>query len=1540
MTRHSLSRRTVAASISLLVLTPLGLLANAAAADAHAVATLAAQTAPRQAGATASDFLFYKFPLGSSACTGVGLNVSEEPHFSRDDCGFASFTLSGTADKVQAALFAEGAQTPFATVNAAESTRTPGDYRADLVPDETWPSGVITLKVLADGEPAGQSTFGHNLLAVQFDEITGTFEPGDPIPVFGTVVELDNDGATDTSDATVPGRFTLRTGRPDGSTSSSQTVFADADGRFTVTIPEASTSNLAAGPADDFRSILSVEALKASYADGSTAAWSAGRAGSTSVTVLSKPTTLLVQNSFVSSVGWVKPGDTYPSRLFVTNATDRAFDDVTVTVPSPVGARYTGARATGPGSGTATVSNGTVTWTIGSVPAADADGPTRVSAVLESQAHTLVQDPQLVWKDLSSTATVTVGGTAVDTARSHGPRVIPQDEGYDTARYGDRPFPVVPVDYLDRKHQDSNSGHELSAVINSKAKPGSTFNLFQEMSLKQLFPNGTVPSASIATADFSSDTDFPFTSPDPAGTCHGATLPQAAGTPLYSERIVDGFYQLPGTTDYYGDDKYGTAITGSVAGVGALQDIDSACGPAGKLVLDAAAIADPEIDYSDYDTDKDGVVDFFMVVFAGCGGNGASQLSVAGCSYADAPYDNVWPHSSSLEFYYSDPATGLPGFATDDQLKDLEGRPLYYTDTTYSKTTTDPTPYKVFVRIGPYNVNPETAIDKASVISHEYGHSLGLPDFYSTGGRETYGDWNLMATDKSQNMDVFSRQELGWVVPEVLQPGRTQVSGWTDSKEDTHTIHWQTEDGTPYTLTGPDVHNSQAYVAKLPGRQLIDPAKFDTGDKASKTHAWWSGSGNDFGCSPTGGHNLDVAIPGVKDLPAGSTLSLELKSLFDIEWDYDYGFVLTSTDGGETYASHASENGTTTTTNANANGCQQKYSNGITGSSGSYAAGSEQTDRLLGEYPDSVFLADKFDISDLVGAENGVVRFSYATDPGLARPGWFIDDLKVTATTPSGDKILLDTDLEGSGGPDDARIFNGGCRGSVTVAKQCTKGWRFIDSSATSPQDHAYYLEMRDRSGFDLDGNGQIDRDPIGFGAGLSLVYTDEAHGYGNAGTDDPPAQSPLDSTPEPGNETPNLDDAAFTDAAGRSTFTDSGAGHTDNYADPSQTAVDSRYPDVANPWRFLYDCLSFQVTSMSGEAEGPATSDGDLTGDVTFDLGAGCGTFDYGYVAGAAPEPGNTDPVADAIATPNPAKPGQRVYLDATGSTDADTAGQDLDYSWDFGDGGSTKDAAGAIAKVSYPQAGTYTATVTVTDPQGASDTASVDVVVGEPAATGSAMADNTAPTAVATATPSQVQAGRSVSLSGTGSTDDEDPDGLTYSWNLDDGGGTQDATGATVTRTWSTPGIYDVVLTVTDPDGAVAQDTVRVQVGKRVSAAGGAVARGGSWRISRSADARGASYVDNLGTGSGRDRLTIRFTGPRLALQYAKATAGGVARVIVDGVEVGRVKFAGSRTKPDFGYSRAFGGLGDGEHTARLVMTKGAGYVDDFVIWGRLLR
>ena len=1323
---------------------------------------------------------------------------------------------------------------------------------------------------------------------------------------------------------------------PRGRVLHTENLTANDDGTFSTQIPAAATKNLYATADTGFKTVLGLQATGASYTDPDLGTWKAAKAGSGTATVVTAPTTLQLSNSFVSAVGWVKPGDTYPSRITLTNATARDFADVAVSVPAPDGTRFTQARP-GAASGSATVSGGSVTWTLGTVPKAGADGsPTVRTLILEAEADTLREDAEVVWKNLSSTATLVLGGKRQGiTSQSHGPRVIPPSSKYDTARYGDRPFPVVPVDYRDRKHQAAHSGDELSEVINSRDVPGSTFNLFQEISLGQLFPHGTVPSAGIATKPFTEGEEFDFTSMAPQGTCTGVTTGTTlAGTPLYPNRIEGGFYQLPGDTGYYGSDRFGSAVAGSLTGVGTLMDIDSACGPTGKLVYDSAAIADPEIDYSDYDTDKDGVVDFFMVVFAGCGGHGASQLSVAGCPYTDAPYDNVWPHSSSLEFYYTDPDTGLTGYVSDDQLEDAEGRKLFYKDDSYSAMTTSPTKYPVFVRVGPYNVNPETAIDKASVISHEYGHSLGLPDFYSLGSRETYGDWNLMATDKSQNMDVFSRQEMGWVVPEVLEPGKkTTAKGWTDSKKDTHEVTWKRPDGTSYTLSGPGVHNSKAYVAKLPGRQLIDPAKFDTGDKASKTHAWWSGSGNGFDCPPQGGHNLDIALPGARDLPAGSTIELTFKSLWDIEWDYDYGFVLTSGDNGKSYTSHESKNGfTTASSNPNQNACQGKYGNGLTGSSGSYDAGSDTTDRLLGEYPASVFKADAYDVSDLVGQDHPVLRFSYATDPGLARPGWFVDDVSVVATTPSGEKVeLAKSDMETSGDPDDPRFYPGGCKGlagqTLTTATSCTEGWSYVDSSAEAPSDHAYYMELRDRSGFDFDGKGQNDRDEIGFKPGLSLVYTDEAHGYGNVGTDNPPAQSPLDANPEPGSDTPDLDDAAFTQK-GKARFSDSGAGHVDNYTDPSEEKPDG---DVENPWRFDFGCLTFDITRMSGDdTVAPA---GDLDADVVFDLGSGCGSFDYGF-ADEKPKP-NTDPVAKASARPASVVAGKPVTLSGDGSTDAETPG-DLQYAWDLdtsrdsnGDekSGNDKDAVGRTVRTTYRQAGTYTARLTVTDPQGATDTATVKVVVTEVPAT-----ENSAPKAVATAKPRTIYTGEEVTLSGSRSTDAETPNRLRYRWHFGDR--SKDRSGETVTKRYDAPGLYDAELTVTDPSGALHRDTVRVQVLRRVMCQEPEVVWDGSWRTRSGRGAANGSYCDNLGSAQGADRLTLGFRGPRLTLTYGTARGGGKAVVTVDGRRVGVLRFDGSTKAPRFGKHRTWSDLGRGRHTVRLVMRKGAGFVDEFVI------
>jgi M6 family metalloprotease-like protein len=1274
----------------------LGLAAVATTLLALQQAAVPAGAAP--AKAAAGGWVVNKFPQPQPVCSGAGFAGS---YFDQLDCGFGRVKVSGATPTSIVRVLSIAEDGTIVDTDPATYSATTGAWQWTVQPTSSWIPGRITLRVTVDGVTAtGDGEIFHQALGASIapDQRAGGYRPGDPIPLAGHLYEQDDVGA-DTAKKDVAGRYFIRVRTASGAVRGPYGPFTanrGGDGRIRETLPPSATQGLTATRATNYETTVGLEVVDATYTDLVTGAWRASAASAGYVTVSVPPNQLVLENTFVSAVGWVKPGESYPFRVFVKNFDWTERTGAVVKIPAPDGVTFTRVSPTA-GSGTAAIgSRGTaILWTVGSVPARTDAGPGLRTLVVEAKADTLAQDPQIVWKNLSTTATLTyTGGTAV-TDTSKGPKVIPPKETYETARYGFRPFPVVPVDYRDRKHDSSRSAERLLSVINSPDVPGSTFNLFQEISYGQLFPSGAVPSAAIGSAGFDVEwksahrqaRGFDFSLGTPGGACYGATTGALAGTPVYSERIRDGWYQLPGDTAYYGADKTGFAnvlVPNSAF-------IDSACGTIAKGVYDAALIADPEIDYSDFDTDKDGVVDFFMMVFVGSGGNGASQVSAS-------PYDNIWPHSSSLENYYEDPDTGQTGYVSDDQLRDNEGQLLYYTDETRGAMTRDVTPYPVYVRVGPYNVNPESAIEKASVISHEYGHSLGLPDFYSSPGRETYGDWNLMATDKSQHMDVYSKQELGWIVPRVLKPGETTVTDWRDSKENTHRIDWVTPSGEPYTLTGPGVANGEAYVAKLPGQKIISAEK--VASTASGTHVWWSKSGNDFGCAPITGHNLDINLPDLATVPAGTPVTLTFKSYWDIEWDYDYGFVLTSTDGGATYESVASSKGYTTpaAVNPNDNACQAKYGNGITGTTQSYLDSTFAVDRNPVEpgYPEGGFAADEYDLTALAG-KAAVLRFSYSTDPGLARPGWFIDDVKVTA----GDRVLYDSDFEDGAG--DPRIFNGGCNEDLQVTNTCTAGWQYVNASDDAVQDHAYYLELRDRSGFDVSGKGQNDRAPIGFFPGLLLTYTNEIEGYGNTGesSTDTPNQSPLDSQPQPGSATPNLDDAAFTAADGDNRFSDGGpGGWIDNYVDAGSAYGDER-------WHLDFDCLTFDVLSLTGDDVGPETVPGNLTGTVRFTAGPGCGAFDYGSGIDT-----NVKPTAVAQAKPTSSRRYQKVRFDGSGSFDDRDAPTALSYAWDF-DGNGVFDATGRNATHKYNLAGTFQATLRVTDSAGLTDTDTIEITV-----------------------------------------------------------------------------------------------------------------------------------------------------------------------------------------------------------------------------------
>ena len=134
-----------------------------------------------------------------------------------------------------------------------------------------------------------------------------------------------------------------------------------------------------------------------------------------------------------------------------------------------------------------------------------------------------------------------------------------------------------------------------------------------------------------------------------------------------------------------------------------------------------------------------------------------------------------------------------------------------------------------------------------------------------------------------------------------------------------------------------------------------------------------------------------------------------------------------------------------------------------------------------------------------------------------------------------------------------------------------------------------------------------------------------------------------------------------------------------------------------------------------------------------------------------------------------------------------ADSAGRDVSYAWDFGDGSS---ASGPNVSHAFQQTNSYTVTVTVKDAAGHTSTASTNITV-QPAT----------PVASFIATPGTDSFGSpNVTVDASAST--IGTSGATYNWDFGDGS-TDTQTAPTDQHTYSLSGTYTITLTITDGAG-----------------------------------------------------------------------------------------------------------------------------------------
>ena len=263
--------------------------------------------------------------------------------------------------------------------------------------------------------------------------------------------------------------------------------------------------------------------------------------------------------------------------------------------------------------------------------------------------------------------------------------------------------------------------------------------------------------------------------------------------------------------------------------------------------------------------------------------------------------------------------------------------------------------------------------------------------------------------------------------------------------------------------------------------------------------------------------------------------------------------------------------------------------------------------------------------------------------------------------------------------------------------------------------------------------------------------------------------------------------------------------------------------------------------------------------------------------------QPNNRPPVA-VIGGAASGIEGAALSFDAGHSSDPD--GDPLVYTWSFGDGSA---GTGASTTHSYADNGSYTVTVTVTDPTGATNSASRTVTVTNARPVINEITTPAPPTSVG------IQATATVTFTDAGSADTHD---ATIAWG--DGQTSTvsagSATQASATHAYASTGFYTVIVTVRDDDGdsAVTHSSILVVYDAsagRVTGSGFVAGAGKGDKTTFAVDARyagGTTPVGSVQLSTESGSLTLTSTSlDWLVVQRPVATLRG-AGTLGDGTPV----------------------------------------------------
>ncbi|MDF2520428.1 MAG: protease [Clostridia bacterium] len=416
-----------------------------------------------------------------------------------------------------------------------------------------------------------------------------------------------------------------------------------------------------------------------------------------------------------------------------------------------------------------------------------------------------------------------------------------------------------------------------------------------------------------------------------------------------------------------------------------------------NLVYEAilAAAQDPNINLEDFDKEdpfdldgdykfmeSDGIIDHIMVFHAGAGEEaGGGRLGG----------DAIWAHSWDLGGVAPIPGT-TP--AVD----------YFGANTMYGYT---------------YTIVPE---DAGTVINHEFGHDIGLPDEYDTiysGAGEPVAYWSLMAsgnwTGKISGTEAAGFSPYGKQMLQAIWGGNWLTGTVIDFEDINNNEFLLDQASTKGT-------NNDVIRINLPNKEVR------VNQPTSGVWEYYSGKGNDLD------HSMTAAV----DLTAAATATLNFKTWYQIEEDWDYASVKVN---------GVSIPGNITITTSPYG---QNPGNGITGYSNGWIDAS-------------------FDLSAFAG-QSIVLEFNYWTDVAAVEQGFYVDDIQIVADG----NIILSDDAEGEA------LFTLG---------------EFIKDAGGFSAAHYYLVEWRNHQGVDSSlANIRRGASLMSYEPGMVIWYVDESY--------------------------------------------------------------------------------------------------------------------------------------------------------------------------------------------------------------------------------------------------------------------------------------------------------------------------------------------------------------------------------------------------------------------------------------------------------------